>query len=120
MTYALIRQAILDKVSLTATYKGKVRHFCPHTLGTDQGGIAKVMTFQYGGHSTSRLPTGGAWRCFRVSDLRNVARNTDRFRSGTGHSRPNTCVTQVDVDAFPATVTRLHRLRHLSNDRAPV
>jgi hypothetical protein len=35
--YALLRQAILDKSIVSATYDGFPREFCPHALGTKNG-----------------------------------------------------------------------------------
>jgi hypothetical protein len=97
MSYAIIRQAILDRCSLTATYDNFVRHFSPQAIGKDNDGDTNVMAFQYGGGSTKGLPAGGQWRCFRVSGLIVVTRNADPWVPGTGHSKPNTCVTQIDV-----------------------
>jgi hypothetical protein len=99
MSYGIIRQAILDKCCLTATYQGRVRHFSPHAIGRDNDGEVHVMAFQYGGQSSKGLPMGGEWRCFNVYELHNVIRNGDPWHTGYDHSRPNTCVTHVDVRA---------------------
>ena len=99
-SYAIIRQAVLDRCSLTAMYEGRIRHFSPHCLGTDKGGGHNVLGFQYGGQTTKRpLPPGGSWRCFNVGNLSNVVRNKDAWHAGFEHSRPNTCVSHVDVEA---------------------
>ena len=98
MSYALIRQAILDRCSLTATYDGSLRHFCPHTIGSDTKGESNVMAFQYAGGSSKGLPSGGDWRCFRVNGLYGVRRNEDGWHTGDDHSRPSNCIARIDVE----------------------
>jgi hypothetical protein len=97
MSYAIVRQAILDRCCLSATYQGSIRHFAPHAIGQGKDSEANVMAFQYGGSSSKRLAPGGEWRCFRVAGLTGVRRNEDRWESASDHGRPNTCVTQIDV-----------------------
>ncbi len=97
MTYATIRQAILDRCCLSATYQGSTRHFAPHALGQSNSGETNVMAFQYAGSSAKGLPPGGQWRCYRISELSGVRRNDDSWHSAPDHERPNTCVTLVDV-----------------------
>ena len=98
-TYDFIRQAVIDRCSLTANYDGKTRSFSPHAIGRDNEGGVNVMTFQYGGYSSQGLPPGGDWRCFEVRRLQNVIRNSDQWHTSNDHSRRNTCVTKVDVEA---------------------
>lgn len=99
MSYQIIRQAVVDKCCLTATYQGGVRHFSPHAIGTDNDGDSNVMAFQYAGYSSKGLPPAGMWRCFRVNELSGVTRNRDSWHTGNDHGRPNTCVTRIDVQA---------------------
>ncbi len=105
--YRLIRQAIIDHCCLTAVYDARVRHFCPHAIGLDREGFVRVLGLQYGGESGSALPPGGNWRCFRIAGLEEVRRNPDRWRTKTGHSRPNSCVVQVDAEAYPSPSQKL-------------
>jgi hypothetical protein len=95
-SYNLIRQAILDKRSLTATYQGRVRHFSPHAIGRSDEGSRNLMAYQYDGGSSGPLPE---WRCFHISELRDVTTNNDAWHTASDHSRMNTCVTHVDVQA---------------------
>ena len=97
MSYALIRQAILDRTCVSANYQGSRRHFAPHCIGLGKDRAEHVMGFQYAGGSSKGLPPGGQWRCFRVADLSNVSCNSDSWQSSPDHARPNTCVVQVDV-----------------------
>ena len=95
-TYNLVRHAVIDKCCVTATYRGRLRHFSPHAIGRSDDGSTNVMGFQYGGDSSRPLPE---WRCFHVTDLRGVTRNNDPWRTASDHSRMNTCVTRVDAQA---------------------
>jgi hypothetical protein len=71
VSYALIRQAILDRCSLTATYDGSVRHFCPHAIGSDTKGESNVMAFQYaGGSSKGAQALSGLARAFMYAGAR--------------------------------------------------
>jgi hypothetical protein len=97
MTYDLIRQAVLDRCSLTATYQRRVRHFSPHAIGRSNDGQINVMGYQYAGETSTVLPPGGEWRCFEFRLLSDVRRNGDSWHTREDHSRPNTCVTQIDA-----------------------
>lgn len=98
--YALLRQAITEHFCLSAHYRNQLRHFSPYALGLDAKGKHKVLVFQYGGESASgRLPKNGEWRCFDVHLLSTLKRNRDVWRAESGaHSRPNSCVTEIDVE----------------------
>lgn len=97
MTYEIIKQAILDKCSLTATSKEGVRHFSPHEIGTGKMNEVKIMTYQYAGASSKVLPPQGDWRCLELRDIWNVKRNQDSWHTGNKHSRGNTCIKRTDV-----------------------
>ena len=97
MSYTLIRQAVLDRCSLTATYDGSIRHFSPHAIGSDNKGESSVMAFQYLGGSDQGLPSGGDWRFFRVNGLYGVRRNEDGWHAGNDHSTKNSIV-RIDVE----------------------
>jgi hypothetical protein len=101
-TYQIIRQAVLDHRPLTALYDARIRRFCPHAAGLDKAGTLRVLGLQYGGDSTSALPPGGDWRCFRLTGLADVRPNRDRWRTKPGHSRANSCIVQIDVEAYPS------------------
>ena len=81
-SYHIVRQAILDKCSLSAIYQNKTRHFCPHAIGRDDSGDINIMAFQYAGQSSHRLPPNGEWRYFRVRGLSSVVRNGDAWHTG--------------------------------------
>ena len=101
MSYQVIRQAVLDRHCLTAVYEGRVRHFSPHAIGQSNDGKTNVMSYQYAGESSQPLPSDGQWRCFRVDGLSEVQTNNDPWRTRDDHSRPNSCVTRIDVQVTP-------------------
>lgn len=92
---AFIRQAI-DKCCLTATYRGKTRHFSPYGIGLGDDGGSNVIPYQYASERSAPLPE---WRCFKVSRLANVVRNRDEWQTAPEHAAANACVTQIDVQA---------------------
>jgi hypothetical protein len=60
------------------------------------------LCYQYGGESYSGLQPVGAssnWRCIAVDELSQVELLDDAWRTAPNHSRPQTCVAEVDVDA---------------------
>jgi hypothetical protein len=57
-TYAVVRQAIIDKHQILATYKDHHREMCPHVIGTKTG-RQQALFFQFAGSSSTGLPPGG-------------------------------------------------------------
>lgn len=96
--YAVIKNAVLNKHSLTALYKQHIRKFCPHRIGWDADGEEHVLAYQYGGSSSSSLPSDGEWRCFKVNEFHRIETNLDEWRSGTSSGNPNNCVLKVDTE----------------------
>jgi hypothetical protein len=96
-TYDAIRQAILDRMQVVATYQGHVREMCPHAIGM-KNGRQHVLFFQFGGSSSRGLPPGGEWRCMDVSTLFDVEIVTGDWHTSFNHSRPQTCIDFIDVE----------------------
>lgn len=96
-TYLQMRQAVLDRHSIKVRYKGHERLLSPHTLGTKKG-LEKVLTYQYGGGSSSGLPPGGEWRCMFLSEVTFLGTIEGEWHTNVSHSRPQTCVDAVDVE----------------------
>ncbi|MGS1319406.1 hypothetical protein [Stenotrophomonas geniculata] len=46
-TYAIVRQAILDKHQITAVYDGYYREMCPHAIG-EKNGKEQALFYQFG------------------------------------------------------------------------
>jgi len=92
----LLGDAIRQKECLTGLYDGVVRHFAPHALGAKSDGTPAVFVFQYAGETTSALPIGGQWRCFRLDQLSHLRRNEHRWRSRSNYSlKRQSCLAMV-------------------------
>jgi len=95
--YSLIRQAIIEKQQIVATYKELLREMCPHTIGT-KNGRRQALFFQFAGESSRGLPPGGEWRCIPVDELLDVSVREGEWHTDDRHSQPQTCVDEVDVE----------------------
>ena len=61
-----------------------------------------MLCYQYAGQSGSGLQPAGSpanWRCIAVEKLSRVELLEDAWNTAPNHSRPQTCVVEVDVDA---------------------
>jgi hypothetical protein len=101
-TYALIRQAVLNKDQVIAVYGGLPRQLCPHALGTKKG-VPHGIFYQFGGTSSHPLGPPGSplnWRCMMINELSEV-----RVIKGPWYSAPtdgnamphHTCIDTIDV-----------------------
>jgi hypothetical protein len=100
--YQRLRTAIGSKRPIRATYDGRERWFCPHRLGKNREGQLRVLCYQYAGQSGSGLQPAGSpanWRCIAVEKLSRVELLEGTWYTAPNHSRPQTCVVDVDVDA---------------------
>jgi hypothetical protein len=100
--YRLVRTAVINKQPIRAIYHGLDRRFCPHRLGRNLEGQIHVLCYQYGGESSSGLQAAGSpanWRCLALEKLSRVELLEGVWQTAPNHSRPQTCVTEVDVDA---------------------
>lgn len=81
---------------------GGDRWFCPHRLGRNHEGQVRVLCYQYAGGSDSGLQAAGSpanWRCIALEKLSRVELLEGPWHTAPNHSRPQTCVAEVDVDA---------------------
>ena len=100
--YGLIWTAVANKRPTGANYKGLPRLFCPHRLGLNQAGQRRVLCYQYGGESETGLAPMGSpanWRCIMLEKLNTVELLMGSWKTAPNHSRPTTCVIEVDIDA---------------------
>ncbi len=100
--YRLVRAAVVEKHSIRAIYQGRDRWLCPHRLARNHEGQMRVLCYQYGGESSSGLQPVGSpanWRCIALEKLSRVELVEDHWHTAPNHSRPQTCVAEVDVDA---------------------
>jgi len=94
--------AVVGKRPIAAVYHGRHRLLCPHRLGRNKEGKPRVLCYQYGGESESGLEPVGSpanWRCVALEKLSGVKLLEGAWRTAPNHSRPQTCVAEVDVDA---------------------
>ena|ERR1700719_3031160 len=100
--YDLIRNAVLERESVSAWYKGHPRVFSPFLLGT-KAGDPHVLGYQFDGTSEQPLGPEGSpvnWRCLRVAGLTKV-----KVLPGIWHPVPKGskahqhCIDKVDVSA---------------------
>ena len=89
--------AIVARKQIVCVYNGYIRECCPHAIGTTNG-IERVLVYQFGGGSSRGLPPGGEWRCMDIPNMAQVIVQSGTWYSGARHTRPQTCVKQVDLD----------------------
>ena len=100
--YRLVWTSVDRKKPIEASYDGRHRLLCPHRLGRNSKGELRVLCYQYGGESRSRLQQSDAsanWRCMVVEKLRQVRLLEEKWRTAPNHSRPASCVVHPDIDA---------------------
>jgi hypothetical protein len=100
--YRLVRAAVVSKRPIRAMYHDRERWFCPHRLGRNHDGQIRVLCYQYAGDSGSGLQVAGSaanWRCIALEKLSRVELIEGAWNTAPNHSRPQTCVAEVDVDA---------------------
>ena len=96
-TYRLFRDAILHAKRVACTYDGYAREVCPVIIG-HTGDAEMVLAYQTSGGSGQGLPPGGAWKCFRLANVRAARLSDGPWREGDGHSQTQSCVHDVDLD----------------------
>tara|TARA_R110002072_G_C7823946_1_gene523605 strand:+ start:229 stop:558 length:330 start_codon:yes stop_codon:yes gene_type:complete len=95
--YEIFREAVLSARPIRCHYHGYERLVCPHVIGR-KNGAEQVLTYQYGGGSRSGLPPTGEWRCMRIAEATSAEVISGDWRTDHRHSRPQTCVDQIDVE----------------------
>lgn len=97
--YDIVRDAIIGKKIVTATYRGRERVMCPHVLGRKRG-RQQALFYQFAGESSTGLGPDGDpenWRCMFLDELSNVSSAKGEWHTAPNHSRPQTCVDQIEV-----------------------
>src|SRR5271155_5700467 len=96
-----VRAAIIHRRPIAALCRGGRRLLCPHLLGWNRHRRLQVLCYQYGGDSESGLQPVGAtdnWRCLPVENLSQVELLDDSWQTAENHSRPQTCIEEVELD----------------------
>jgi hypothetical protein len=100
-SYSLVRAAIRGRRPIAAVYEGCKRLLCAHKLGWNKDGQLRVLCYQYAGESQSGLGPAGApenWRCLAIEKLSDVELLETPWQTATNHSRPQTCIEDIDID----------------------
>lgn len=101
LNYLLVRQAIIDRRSIEASYQGHRRVMSPHVLGR-KNGREQALFYQFDGTSKSGLKPAGSpdnWRCIPVGLLTELkVLDSGVWATGPNHSKPQTCVSDIDVE----------------------
>ena len=110
-THDKIRVAIAHRRPIAALYRGRKRLLCPHLLGWDRQRRLQVLCYQYGGDSDTGLQPAAPsenWRCLAVENLSQVELLDAPWQTAENHSRPQTCIEDVelDVDDYPDLPTQ--------------
>lgn len=99
--YQLVRNAILNRQNISATYKGYHRITTPHTLG-HKDGKEKCLLYQFGGDSSKGtvFPENSPnnWRDVFVEELTNVQIVGGAIHTCTKHTQRQNSADQVDVE----------------------
>ncbi len=99
-TYNLVRQAIVNKQQVIATYNGHYREMCPHVIGL-KNGKEHALFYQFSGTSRSGLEAQGSylnWRCIPISRLTDVAVRSGEWHTTSPHTQRQTCVDDIDKE----------------------
>lgn len=97
--YAIFRNAILTEQQVVCHYEQRRREVCPVVLGTKKDGEEAVLAWQFAGEvSKGKLPSGGAWKCFRLARVRNASSRGGPWYEGGSHKSEQKCVANVDLD----------------------
>ena len=100
--HKLLRTALLQKKPIAAFYQGHKRLLCPYVLGRNKEDRVHVLCYQYGGGSASGLKRQGSpenWRCIALDKLSSVEIIDGPWLSAERHSRIQTCIEHVELDA---------------------
>ena len=98
--YTIIRNAILNRQQVVATYKNHVREMCPHVIGT-KNGKEQALFYQFGGTSSQGAITSDTpknWRCIPIEGLSNITVRTGSWHTGDNHTQQQTCVDNIDIE----------------------
>jgi hypothetical protein len=100
--YGLVREAILKRYVVVASYHGYIREMCPHVIGKKKG-RAHTLLYQFAGESSSGLQPDGSsanWRCLRVDELSDVAikKSTGEWHTASNYSAAaQHCVDEIEL-----------------------
>ncbi len=95
--YDLVREAVLRKQQVVASYNGRRRRLCPHAIGRKRS-VPHALLLPVRGSSSSGLSSDprANWRCLAIDALRDI-----EVRDGNWHTadydESQSCIDEVDV-----------------------
>jgi len=96
MMLEILEQAIRGRKCVTGLHRGTERHFAPHAIGFTSDQVPAAFVFQYGGETSSQLPSRGDWRCLHLRDLSDLRLNDHRWRTFPNYSlAEQTCLKEI-------------------------
>ncbi|MFP4548800.1 MAG: hypothetical protein ACLFQM_11770 [Fidelibacterota bacterium] len=100
--YEIIKDALLNKKQIHATYNGYHREMCPYVIGI-KNGVEHALFYQFGGNSESGLDTLGSdknWRCIEIEKLKDIIVKNGYWYTATNRSMYHTCVDEIDEEVY--------------------
>lgn len=98
-TIEVIRQSILTRKPIEATYKGLRRKLCPHVLGT-RDGERRILAYQVEGDSSTGLGGSGSpdnWRYMIIDRLKDVSLVEGDWCTGPNYSFYDALLGDIDM-----------------------
>ena len=97
--YEQIKQAIINRDQIVATYNGYYREMCPHVIGIKKD-RQQGLFYQFGGDSSSGLDPAGSqnnWRCMPIEKLSDVTVRKGKWHTGANYDKwKQSCVNEID------------------------
>ena len=99
-TYAIVRQAIIDRHQIVGIYGGFYRELCPHLIGT-KNGKEQALFFQFAGETSdggiADPSSSQNWKCMQLSKFTKVEARPGPWYTADNHTKPSTCVDSIDI-----------------------
>jgi len=97
-SYEVIKQAIINKTTISAMYNGCYRELAPHAIGM-KNGKQQALFYQFGGDSSKGLSVNPKdnWRCLTLDQLTNVQAIDKQWITAPNHSKPSSCLDMIDA-----------------------
>jgi hypothetical protein len=85
---------------ISCDYHDYERKICFHCIGYGKAGGEMALGFQFAGGSSKGLASGGEWRCFDLSSVRNAKLHDGPWRSGSSHTKIQVCVKDIHFEVM--------------------
>lgn len=98
-TYVRVRDALIKRQTVIASYDGLHRELCPHAIGTTRD-VERALFYQCAGHSSKGPVVPGSpdnWRCMDLHRLSVIGVREGQWDSIPTHGRRSRCIDVVDL-----------------------